>query len=347
LTLGHGIVISNDNKTQTTRPSPVMDQKEIAALLDKELKRVEKSIMENFQSPVAIIPLISGYLANGGGKRIRPMLVLLTSRLCGYKGGDDIVHSTVVEYIHAATLLHDDVVDSSDTRRGKISANAKWGNGYSVLVGDYLFAKSFSMMAEKSSNDIINAVSEATKYLAEGEILQLAHNCDLELDEKKYMDIVFRKTGALITACCRIGSLLGKADAEKSRALEEYGRNIGIAFQLADDVLDFTADAETLGKPVGHDLLEGHITLPFIHTMKNADDSEREFLTRSMEDGESVSRNMDEVIYLVKKYNGVRYTLDLAQQHSRRAMEALAPFEPGIYLDALKGLAQYVTSRPV
>jgi octaprenyl-diphosphate synthase len=189
-----------------------MGHKEITALVGDDLKLVEKSILENFQSNVTIIPLISNYLTNGGGKRLRPILVLLTSKLFGCRDSrDPVVHSTVVEYIHAATLLHDDVVDAADIRRGLKSVNAKWGNGYSVLVGDYLFAKSFALMAERSSAEIINAVSVATQFLAEGEIQQLVHRYDPEVTEEEYLDIVFRKTGALITACCQIGAFLGKS----------------------------------------------------------------------------------------------------------------------------------------
>ncbi|MBI5177740.1 MAG: polyprenyl synthetase family protein, partial [Nitrospinae bacterium] len=214
-----------------------MGRAEILALVEDGLKSVEASIRLNYQSNVAMIPLVSDYLTNGGGKRLRPMLVLLSSRLCGYEKGDkDIVHSTVVEYIHAATLLHDDVVDDSDQRRGLPSANAKFGNPMSVLVGDYLFAKSFSLMASASTPEIIRHVSDATRHLAEGEVLQLVYNGRLDITEEQYFDVIFRKTAALITACCQVGACLGNATARQKAALEAFGKNIGIAFQMVDDL---------------------------------------------------------------------------------------------------------------
>jgi len=323
-----------------------MGHREIASLLETDLKAVELSITENIRSNVAMIPIISGYLTNGGGKRIRPTLVLLTSNLCGCNvGNEGIIHSTVVEYIHAATLLHDDVVDSADERRGIPSANAKWGNGYSVLVGDFLFARSFSLMASVSPPEIIQAISEATRCLAEGEILQLLHNGDLELTEEKYLETVFRKTGALITACCQIGGYLGKVSIEKQQALERFGKNIGIAFQLADDILDFTSDSKTLGKPAGRDLAEGHITLPFIQAYRNASPQERNFFEETIKDEELTRRRMDEIIKLIEKNGGISYSKRLARQHVDSAIEALDCFPPGIYLDALKGLAEYIINR--
>lgn len=333
---------SNQNATMSRK----MGHREIASLLEVDLKAVELSITENIRSNVAMIPIISGYLTNGGGKRIRPTLVLLTSNMCGCSASvDGIIHSTVVEYIHAATLLHDDVVDSADERRGIQSANAKWGNGYSVLVGDFLFARSFSLMADVSPPEIIQSISQATRYLAEGEILQLLHNGDLELTEEKYLETAFRKTGALITACCQIGGYLGKVSIEKQGALKRFGKNIGIAFQLADDILDFTSDRKTLGKPAGRDLAEGHITLPFIHAYKNASQQERNFLEETVEDEELTHQRMDEIIKLIEKNDGINYAERLAQQHVDSAIEALESFPPGVYLDALKGLAEYMVNR--
>ena len=323
-----------------------MGQKEITALVEDELKLVEVAILENFQSDVAIIPLISNYLANGGGKRLRPILVMLISRLFGHSGGEElIIHSTVVEYIHAATLLHDDVVDKADVRRGIKSANAKWGNGYSVLVGDYLFAKSFSLMAQNSTVDIINTVSDTTRYLAEGEILQLLNRYDPEVTEEKYLDIVFRKTGALITTSCMIGAFLGNSTPKQREAVEIYGKNVGIAFQITDDVLDFKSDEKTLGKPVGHDIEEGHVTLPFIHAYGNADPEERKFMSDSVKEPKLTPQTVRKVISLVEKYDGIGYAERLAFKHVDRAINALEGFEPGVYRDALAGLAEYITNR--
>jgi len=323
-----------------------MGRAEIFALVEDRLKSVEASIRLNYQSSVAMIPLVSDYLTNGGGKRLRPMLVLLSSRLCGYETGDkDIVHSTVVEYIHAATLLHDDVVDGSDARRGLPSANAKFGNQMSVLVGDYLFAKSFSLMSAASTPEIIRHVSDATRHLAEGEVLQLVYNGRLEITEEQYFDVIFRKTAALITACCQVGACLGNAPARQKAALESFGRNIGIAFQMVDDLLDFVADQKTLGKPVGQDLAEGHVTLPVIHAYAKATADERRWLSETVKDEELTRQRMGDIVALVNRYDGIGYATRMAEKYASDAIAELECFPPGTYAEALAGLAEYVISR--
>ncbi len=327
-----------------------LDFEEIQSLLKDELATVERSLKEHAGSSVAVIPIISGYLSNGGGKRLRPILVLITARLCGYnEGGGDITHSTVVEYIHAATLLHDDVVDEADIRRGIPSANAKWGNEYSVLVGDFLFAKSFSLMADHSPPGVVQAISEATKFLAEGEILELVHSADIDLTEKEYLNLIFRKTGALIKACCQVGGLLGGIRGEvtgrQMAALETYGENIGIAFQIIDDLLDFTADEKTLGKPVGQDLIEGHVTLPVIHAFANADEKEKIFIAETVKSRELSARRIGSIIELIGKYDSISYCKKMAENHIDKAVGELDCFPPNEYLDALKGLADYIINR--
>lgn len=325
---------------------PKMGHKEILELVEDDLKAVEESIHLNYQSSVAMVPLVSGHLTNGGGKRLRPMFVLLSSGLCGYSGEKAVIHSTVVEYIHAATLLHDDVVDDSDTRRGRESANAKFGNPVSVLVGDYLFAKSFSLMSGYSSAEIIRSVSDATRHLAEGEILQMVHIGNVGLTEEEYLDVIFRKTAALITACCQIGGMLGEATPAQRRGLEIFGKNIGIAFQIVDDLLDFVADEKTLGKPVGHDFTEGHITLPFIHAYRQATPGDRAFMEGAARDGEAARDRMPQIVALIKKYDGVAYAAQTADRFRKEALEAVeSAFAPSPYLDALTGLADYVINR--
>lgn len=333
-------------QTAKTRGVTVkMDHKEVMVMLADDLKLVEESIRHNYKSDVAMIPLVSDYLANGGGKRLRPVLVLLSSRLCGYQGEMDITYCTVVEYIHAATLLHDDVVDDSDVRRGRPSANAKFGNQMSVLVGDYLFAKSFSLMASADTPKIVEVVSEATKYLAEGEVLQLVHNGNIEMTESDYMDVIFRKTGALISACCQIGGLLGKATSGQRRALESFGKNIGIAFQIVDDMLDFVADEKTLGKPVGQDFAEGRITAPVIHAYKNASASEKGFLASAAKDGEFAAKNVGEIISLVNKYDSIGYSARLAENYALAGIKELEFFSNDLHGSALAGIADYIVNR--
>lgn len=331
----------------------IITPSDVQGMLKNELEAVEKSISDNFQSAVAIIPVISEYLSSGGGKRLRPMLVLATSRLCGYdpaksngKGENlDVIHSTVIEYIHAASLLHDDVVDTSELRRGISSANAKWGNQYPVLVGDFLFSKSFELMAKHSPPGVIEAVSEATNHLAEGQILELVHSADVEIGEEKYIDLIYRKTGALITVCCRIGGFLGGADEKEMTALAEYGRNIGIAFQLVDDILDFVSDEKTLGKPVFQDVADGHVTLPLIHAFDRGDPKEQEFLRETVRNENLVKERIGDITALIEKYDGIGYAREMAESYVDSALASLETFPSGQYLDALKGLAEYIVSR--
>jgi len=330
-----------------------MTPADVQLMLKNELEAVEKAISDNFQSSVAIIPVISEYLSSGGGKRLRPMLVLATSRVCGYdpaksngKGKNlDIIHSTVIEYIHAASLLHDDVVDTSDLRRGISSANAKWGNQYPVLVGDFLFSKSFDLMAKHSPPGVIETVSEATTHLAEGQILELVHSADVEIGEDKYIDLIYRKTGALITACCKIGGFLGGADEKRMNSLAAYGRNIGIAFQLVDDILDFVSDEKTLGKPVCQDVADGHVTLPLIHAFEMGDAKEKEFLIETVRNENLVKERIDGITELIDKYDGIGYAREKSEMYVEAALTSLEIFPAGEHLDALKGLAEYIVNR--
>ncbi|MDH5543028.1 MAG: polyprenyl synthetase family protein [Nitrospinota bacterium] len=328
--------------------SGIITPADIQDILKKELAAVETSISENFQSSVAMIPLISEYLVSGGGKRLRPMLLLASARLCGFTGKEndkDIIHSTIMEYIHAASLLHDDVVDTADLRRGVSSANAKWGNQYPVLVGDFLFAKTFSLMAKHSPPGVIEIVSEATRLLAEGQILELVHSADIEMTEEKYIELIFSKTGALITACCQTGGIIGGADEQRLNALSEYGKNIGIAFQLVDDILDFTSDEKTLGKPAGHDFIEGHVTLPVIAAFAKGSKQEKKFLMESIKDEALAVKNISQVMEIVKKHDGIEYATTMAESYSEKAVASLDVFPAGQFLDALKGLAEYIVTR--
>ncbi len=332
-----------DHKAVVPRKMAMGD---IQRLLGADLKAVEEAIRHHYQSDVAMIPLVSDHLTNGGGKRLRPMLVLLSSYLCGAESCDKaVIHSTVVEYIHAATLLHDDVVDDSGTRRGLPSANAKFGNPVSVLVGDYLFAKSFALMAAHSSKEIIRAVSDATRSLAEGEVLQLMHIGNIEMTEEQHLDVVYRKTGALIMACCEIGGWLGCATPEQRRALASFGKNIGIAFQLVDDLLDFTADQRTLGKPVGQDLAEGHVTLPVIHAWRNIGDAEKNFLRETIKNEELTRQRMPAILDIINKNDGIGYAARLAEQYVENAMAELEILPGGAHQEALAGLADYIIVR--
>lgn len=334
-----------------------MGFKNVIEILQDDLKRVEGYLKRNFQSDVALIPTISSYLSNGGGKRLRPILVLITSKLCGYNGGDrHIRYSCVVELIHAATLLHDDVVDEADIRRGNPSANVKWGNDASVLVGDYLFSRSFSLMAEECDKRIITLMSDVSRKVAEGEVKQLVCKYDLHTTEDAYIDVISRKTAALISACCGIGAILGSATPDKEEALISFGKNIGIAFQLIDDVLDYTSNEIVLGKPVGNDLSEGKVTLPLIHLYKESPEKERDELREIVKSSEacgeqrvSISKEqLKRIIDLMNNYGSIDYTMNIARRYIKNAKSDIAPLmsvSSEKYFNALISLADYILER--
>jgi octaprenyl-diphosphate synthase len=326
-----------------------MEFKDVLQLLQGDLNRVEEYIKKNYQSDVTLIPTISSYLSNGGGKRLRPILVLTTSKLCGYNGGDrHIRYSCVVEFIHAATLLHDDVVDGSDKRRGNPSVNVKWGNNASVLVGDYLFSESLYLMSEEGDVRIINLISDATKKLAEGEVKQLVNKYDLTITEEEYLDVVHRKTAALISACCGIGSILGGVNSDKEKALISFGKNIGIAFQLIDDMLDYISSEVVIGKPVGKDLIEGKVTLPLIYLYREADEYERNELKEIISSNKITKKQLDRVISLMKSYGSMNYTINKAKifiENAKNDIAHLRSTSPKQYFDTLMLLADYIVER--
>ncbi|MFQ5894902.1 MAG: polyprenyl synthetase family protein [Nitrospinota bacterium] len=319
---------------------------EVMASLRGELDRVEAAIREHLRSDVALIGDIGGYLSGNGGKRVRPLLVLLSAKACGYEGERSITHSCVVEYIHTASLLHDDVVDGAEKRRGWPSANAKWGNEASVLVGDYLFAKSFALMSRDADPRILNAISQATTHLSEGEVLELVNLYNLSCSEEQYLDVVFRKTGALIEASCRVGAILGGASPAMEEALGAYGRQVGYAFQLVDDVLDYTADEARLGKPVGQDLREGKVTLPLLRLYQLASPEEKGRLRAAVLEAEGVGEEeLAHLRNLMRACGAIEYTLDRASAYVKAAKGHLSAMGDSYYVDGLRALADYVVGR--
>src|SRR3990167_188341 len=330
----------------------VMRFKDAITLLQDDLTKVEEYIKKNYNSDVALIPTISSYLYNGGGKRLRPLLVLITSKMCGYSSHNGssrhIIYSCVVEFIHAATLLHDDVVDESDIRRGNPSANAKWGNDASVLVGDYLFSRSFALMAEDNDKRIMAILSDAIKNVAEGEIKQLINKYTLDTTEDTYLDTINRKTAALISACCGIGAILGGVPNEKVDALISFGKNIGIAFQLVDDVLDYTSNEMVLGKPVGNVLVEGKVTLPLIHLYREANEGRKDELREIMNSPEISREQLKRVIYLMKSYSAIDYTMKRARDYIENAKQSIASLKSSSaeqYFNTLISVADYIVER--
>ena len=319
---------------------------EILDSLASELDDVEEAIQSNFHSDVVLIPDVSEYLIGSGGKRIRPMLLMLVARAFGYTGPRVATMGCVVEYIHTATLLHDDVVDDAKMRRGSQSANSKWSNEASVLVGDFLFAKSFSLMASDADGRILKTMSQACTLLSEGEVLQLINMYNLRLKEEEYLGVVYRKTAALIAASCRIGALIPDSPPTFADAIHQFGVQIGYAFQLVDDALDYMGDAQRTGKSVGEDLREGNVTLPLIRVCAQATGSEFERLNRLVVNAEEIhAEDMDDVLELMNKYGAVDYTLDRARGYVEAGKAALSVLPDSPHVDVLCDVADYIVDR--
>ena len=314
-------------------------------IIKEDLKSVEQEFRVNLDSGVYLIRKVGEYILNNGGKRFRPSLLLLSARLCGYHGKRNIPLAAVVEFIHTATLLHDDVVDNASMRRGKTSANTLWGSGASILIGDFLFSKSFCLTVADGDLRILEVLSGTTTQMAEGEVLQLLKDGDVETTEKDYLAVVTNKTASLISAACQIGAILGNVSREKETALAEYGMNLGIAFQLVDDCLDYTSSNKELGKVIGNDLKEGKVTLPLIHTIKNATPAEREEILAAIEADDIKEYQLSSVMALISRYRGIDYSLKRTRHYVESAKACLNSFEPNLERAALMALADYVVER--
>jgi len=314
-------------------------------LINEDLARVEEQFKKDLTSEVTLIRKVGEYVLGSGGKRMRPMLLLLSARLAGYSGEQHIGLASVVEFIHTATLLHDDVVDSAVLRRGQESANAVWGNEASVLVGDFLFAKTFSIMVREGNLDVLRTLSDATTQMAEGEVQQLINTCDLDMDEERYLDVVRNKTAILIAAACRVGAILGESSPEKEEALAEFGMELGIAFQLMDDALDYVAEEADFGKAQGHDLEEGKMTLPLIHALRLCSSDERDRVATIVDAEQLSDDGLAYVLGLINQYGGIDYTRDRAAQMVTSAKKKLQIFADVSERDALETVADYVISR--
>jgi octaprenyl-diphosphate synthase len=325
------------------RPSPSLDP--LFQLLGDDLGRVNQLIIERMHSPVALIPQLAGHIVSAGGKRLRPMLTLASARLCGYRGDDHLALAAAVEFIHTATLLHDDVVDSSDLRRGRDTANAVWGNKPAVLVGDFLFARSFQLMVDVGSLRILEILSHAAAVIAEGEVHQLITANDTATTEAAYLEVIEAKTAALFAAASRIGAVLAGRPPQEEESLERFGRNLGIAYQLVDDMLDFSARQSELGKSVGDDFRDGKITLPILIAFARGDAEERAFWRRTLEQGEQGPDDLERAIRLIERRGALVETLARARGYAKSAAEALAPFSDGPLRRALEEAAAFATER--
>src|SRR5512137_2605138 len=292
-------------------------------IVGEDLKRVELQFRKDLESDVPLIRKVGEYVLSSGGKRVRPALLLLAARLCGYSGDQAVPLASVVEFIHTATLLHDDVVDSATLRRGLASANTLWGNEASVLVGDFLFSKSFSLMVAVGSLDILRVLSSATTVIAEGEVLQLLCTGEMGLSEERYIGVVSSKTAILMSAACEAGAILGNASAEQQKALADFGMSLGIAFQLMDDTLDYVASEKQFGKSIGHDLEEGKITLPLIHTLRQCSVAERAQIADIVVKETLDKSDFQTVFDLVHAYDGIAYATATAARYIADAKEYL------------------------
>ena len=317
----------------------------LVALLRDDMQHVNTVIVDRMQSPVALIPQLAGHIVAAGGKRLRPMLTLATARLCGYRGDRHVALAAAVEFIHTATLLHDDVVDASDLRRGLATANAVWGNKPSVLVGDFLFSRAFQLMVEDGSLRVLEILSQASAVIAEGEVLQLVTSNDISTTQDAYLEVIRAKTAQLFAAAARIGAVIADRPAHEEAALESYGRNLGVAFQLVDDMLDYSARQAELGKTVGDDFRDGKITLPVVLAVERGDDAERGFWRRTLEEQDIADDDLDQAIHLIRKHDALADTLALAARYGTEARAALAPFRDGPEKRALLEAVDFCLER--
>jgi octaprenyl-diphosphate synthase len=314
-------------------------------LIAPKLELVEEELRRNFKSKITTIEQVGQHILAGGGKRLRPALLLLVSKMLRYEGRRDVVYGAVVEFIHTATLIHDDIIDEADVRRGRTSVNYGWGNNLTVLVGDYVFMHSMHMALGEGNLDVLRLLSDATLKMIEGEILGTETNGRVDLTVEEYFEIVRRKTAALFGATCRIPGLLVDASEPQMTALGTYGHNLGIAFQLIDDLLDFTSSTEVLGTPALSDLKEGKVTLPLILAMPQATAHERELIGRV-----ATRRSFDgidpaEILGIVHRYGTIEESRKIARGYADGAREALAPFAPSAARDALETALDFVMER--
>ncbi|MGH9397664.1 MAG: polyprenyl synthetase family protein [Terriglobia bacterium] len=319
--------------------------KEILDLVKSELAEVEKEFRQQSVSNVRPITEIGQYLQFSGGKRLRPALVLLSSKLCGYEGSAAIRLGAVVELIHTATLIHDDVIDEAETRRGRASTNSRWGNHTSVLAGDWLYMQAFSIALTWRNFRILDLLISLTREMVEGELLQMNQLKQIGLMEADYLELCDRKTACLFSACLRLGSMLGDSTEDLELKLGSYGTNLGLAFQVIDDLLDFTSSEETLGKPIGSDLREGKITLPLIYLLAKCTSAEKAKIARVLEEGGFHSVQFDEILELIERYNILQAARAKAQHFAALAEASLEGIPESRYRDALRSLAEFIADR--
>ena len=324
-------------------PAPSVDT--LKNLVAEDMAKVNKTIVEQMHSPIALIPQLAGHIVASGGKRLRPMLTLAAAGLVGYEGERHISLAACVEFIHTATLLHDDVVDESELRRGNETANAVWGNQASVLVGDFLFSRAFQLMVADGSLKVLEILSTASAIIAEGEVHQLVTTNDVETSEEAYLEVISSKTAQLFAAAAQIGAVVAERPEAEEQALESFGRNLGVAFQLIDDVLDYSAEQEQFGKTVGDDFREGKVTLPVILAYQRGNEEQKAFWQRTINELEQQDGDLAEAQKLMAEHHSFKHTFARAREYAEMARDTLEIFAPTPHRAALEELVDFCVER--
>ena len=324
-------------------PYDSVSLKTVRSLVQEDWDSVNRVIVQRLGSDVALVNQVAHHIIHGGGKRLRPLTVLLAARACGYESTDHISTAAIIEFIHTATLLHDDVVDESGLRRGQETANATFGNQASVLVGDFLYSRAFQIMVEIGAIEILDILANATNTIAEGEVLQLMNCNNPDITEERYLEIIYRKTAKLFEAGTHCGAILAQSEESIQQSLLEYGRHLGLAFQLIDDALDYAATTEELGKNIGDDLAEGKPTLPLIYAMDQGSAAERNMIREAIETGGT--QNLTSIQLAIESSGGLKYTTDVAHTEAHLAIEKLNPLPESRYKEGLRNLALFAVNR--
>jgi len=320
-----------------------VDIQSIYTLIKDDMAAVDAMIHARLQSDVVLINQLGHYIVNSGGKRLRPALAVLSARACGYQGEHYANLATIIEFIHTATLLHDDVVDGSDMRRGKETANNLWGNEASVLVGDFLYTRSFEMMVEMNSMPLMEILSHTTNVIAEGEVLQLLNCNDPDTSEASYLEVIHHKTAKLFEAAGQLGAVISQSSKEIEVAMARYAMHLGSAFQLVDDLLDYSESSDTIGKNIGDDLAEGKPTLPLIYAMQHGSDVQKQLIRHAIEHGER--DRIDDIITIIRETGAINYTSQAAKKEVEQAKMALNILPDSVYKEALMSLADFSVER--
>jgi octaprenyl-diphosphate synthase len=325
--------------------STTADLAQLFEPIREDLDAVEQEFVRHIQSRVALIPEMGRYIQKSGGKRVRPAVLLMAARLSGYEGDRAVLYASVVEFIHTATLVHDDIIDGADLRRGRMAVHSRWGNDITVLLGDYLYIKSMALALTHDSLDLVRLLCDVTLRMIEGELYQLTKAGDVDLTEEEHFEIIRRKTAFLFGGCAEIGGMLGKVTPERAAALRDYGFNLGVAFQLVDDLLDYTADQASLGKPIGGDLREGKVTLPIIFLRERAGEDAYSIVRTVVAERAVSPEQWREILRLLNEHRATDLAFERAVEYAERAKACLAVFPPSREREALAALPDYVLAR--